>query len=86
VAKTVPYEYGMVLFRFNKDGALKQTIAHPCVSVWSVAVLNNGDIVSAGSDGYLRIFTNVKERYANQSDINVINKFIIDFQRICSKD
>ncbi|KAK3941977.1 putative ubiquitin homeostasis protein [Diplogelasinospora grovesii] len=43
-----------------------QTITHPAVSVWSLAVCHeNGDIVSGASDNMLRIFTRSSGRIAN---------------------
>ncbi|KAF9916886.1 hypothetical protein BX616_002534 [Lobosporangium transversale] len=51
--------------RVWENGALSQTIIHPCVSVWCVASLPNGDIVSGGSDGFVRVFTRNPERVAN---------------------
>ncbi|SLM34914.1 polyubiquitin binding protein (doa1 ufd3) [Lasallia pustulata] len=42
-----------------------QTITHPAISVWGVAVCQeNGDIISGASDRIVRIFSRVKERQA----------------------
>ncbi|KAF2135029.1 phospholipase A-2-activating protein [Dothidotthia symphoricarpi CBS 119687] len=42
-----------------------QTITHPALSVWTVAVCpENGDIASGTSDNLIRIFTRDKTRYA----------------------
>lgn len=42
-----------------------QTITHPAISVWGVAVCSeNGDIVSGASDRIVRIFSREKERQA----------------------
>lgn len=42
-----------------------QTITHPAISVWSVAVCQEtGDIVSGSSDKTVRVFTRNPERYA----------------------
>ncbi|KKK15067.1 polyubiquitin binding protein [Aspergillus ochraceoroseus] len=42
-----------------------QTITHPAISVWSVAVCqNNGDIVTGASDRVARVFTRSPERQA----------------------
>ncbi|KXX78574.1 Ubiquitin homeostasis protein lub1 [Madurella mycetomatis] len=42
-----------------------QTITHPAISVWSVAVCpENGDIVSGASDNVIRVFTRSAERTA----------------------
>ena len=43
--------------RIWRDGALVQTITLPAISVWSVAVLPNGDIVAGSSDAAARVFT-----------------------------
>ena len=53
---------------FLLDGICIQTITHPCVSVWTVKWLQNGDIVSGGSDGYLRIFTRDWSRIASLAE------------------
>lgn len=47
-----------------------QTITHPAISVWTVAVCpENGDIVSGASDRIVRIFTRATERYADPAAI-----------------
>ncbi|KAJ1018852.1 hypothetical protein NDA16_004656 [Ustilago loliicola] len=43
--------------RIWRDGALVQTITLPAISVWSVSVLPNGDIVAGSSDAAARVFT-----------------------------
>ncbi len=51
-----------------------QTITHPAISVWSVAVCpENGDIATGASDRLLRIFTRSEERYAAQAEIEQFN-------------
>jgi len=42
-----------------------QTITHPAISVWAVAVCENGDIVSGTSDNMARVFTRNAERTAD---------------------
>jgi phospholipase A-2-activating protein len=43
-----------------------QTITHPAISVWQVAVCpDNGDIATGASDRILRVFTRSKEREAD---------------------
>jgi phospholipase A-2-activating protein len=44
---------------------LIQSIAHPTVSVWTVDVLPNGDIVSGASDATVRVWTKAEARYAS---------------------
>lgn len=43
--------------RVWEDENLVQTITHPTQSVWTVCVLQNGDIATGGSDGVIRVFT-----------------------------
>jgi phospholipase A-2-activating protein len=51
-----------------------QTITHPAISVWSVAVCSeNGDIVTGASDRIVRIFTRAPERYADSAAIEQFN-------------
>lgn len=42
-----------------------QTITHPAISVWTVAVCPNGDIVSGASDFVVRVFTRNEGRRAD---------------------
>ncbi|EER40669.1 ubiquitin homeostasis protein lub1 [Histoplasma capsulatum H143] len=47
-----------------------QTITHPAISVWSIAVCQEtGDIVSGASDRVTRVFSRAQERHADQSVI-----------------
>jgi len=51
--------------RIWKGKECVQTIVHPAISVWSVAVCSeNGDIVSGASDKVVRVFTRSDERKA----------------------
>ena len=59
---------------FYVDGECTQTIIHPCVSVWCVATLPNGDIVSGGSDGFVRIFTRTAERVADAATLKAYDE------------
>ena len=43
---------------------LIQTLTQPCVSVWCVAALLNGDVIAGGSDGVIRVFSRAPERLA----------------------
>ncbi|KAL5022612.1 hypothetical protein ScPMuIL_001767 [Solemya velum] len=54
--------------RVWKGGESVQTIPHPCQSIWTVCTLANGDIVSGGSDGCVRVFTRAPERMASVED------------------
>lgn len=51
------------------DGECVQTIVHPAISVWSVASMPNGDIVSGCSDGVVRVFSTSEERWATAEDL-----------------
>ncbi|KAI1260388.1 ubiquitin homeostasis protein lub1 [Xylariaceae sp. FL1019] len=42
-----------------------QTITHPAISVWSVAVSPKGDIVTGASDGMARVFSRASDRVAS---------------------
>lgn len=52
-----------------------QTITHPAISVWTVAVCpENGDIVSGASDKLVRVFTRDQARHAASSEIEQFNE------------
>ncbi|KAF7904436.1 hypothetical protein EAF00_001770 [Botryotinia globosa] len=52
--------------RIWKDRQCIQTVTHPAISVWGVAVCGeNGDIVSGASDRVVRVFTKNPERFAD---------------------
>ena len=50
------------------DGKQIQTILHPAISVWSVAALPNGDLLTGASDHCARVFSRDKRRLAD-SDV-----------------
>ena len=53
--------------RVWRDSNCIQTITHPAISVWTVAVCSEtGDIASGASDRILRVFTRSQDRYADQ--------------------
>ena len=52
--------------RVWEENTVVQTIYLPAISVWSVAVLPNGDIAAATNDGCVRIFTREEGRQASQ--------------------
>lgn len=59
--------------RIWKGDQCVQTITHPAISVWSVAVCQqNGDIVSGASDRIVRVFSRSQDR---QADANSIKEF-----------
>jgi phospholipase A-2-activating protein len=52
--------------RVFRDGKCIQTITHPAISIWSVAVCEEtGDIVSGASDKTIRVFSRDPERHAD---------------------
>ncbi|KAJ9666179.1 WD repeat protein Lub1 [Coniosporium apollinis] len=56
--------------RIWKNGRCIQTITHPAISVWSVAVCaENGDIVTGASDRVVRVFSRSEDRQANAGTI-----------------
>jgi len=52
--------------RVWRDNQVTQTIYLPAISVWSVAVLDNGDIAAATNDGCVRIFSCDPTRQASK--------------------
>ncbi|XP_032511114.2 phospholipase A-2-activating protein [Danaus plexippus] len=60
----------------GEDGALRlwsgtESIALrlPAHSVWSIACLNNGDVVTGSSDGIIRVFTKDPVRFADETTL-----------------
>ncbi|KAL1602226.1 WD repeat protein Lub1 [Nothophoma quercina] len=52
-----------------------QTVTHPAISVWAVAVCpENGDIVTGSSDKLARVFTRDQARYAAATEIEQFNE------------
>lgn len=54
-----------------------QDIAMPC-SIWSVVFDENEDIIVAGSDGHLRVFTTDSSRKAQQDVEEIFNKQVVE--------
>lgn len=52
-----------------KDGKCEQTIMMPCQSIWSVTLLNNGDIVAGSSDSIARVFTADESKFASVEEM-----------------
>ncbi|CAG9808101.1 unnamed protein product [Chironomus riparius] len=48
-----------------KEGALGESLSLPVQSVWSVACMDNGDIISGSSDGIIRVFSKDPSRVAS---------------------
>lgn len=60
--------------RIWEENQCIQTITHPAISVWTVAVCpENGDIVTGASDKLARIFTRDQGRYAAPAEIEQFN-------------
>ncbi|KAB5595461.1 Phospholipase A-2-activating protein [Ceratobasidium theobromae] len=57
--------------RVWEDGELVQTITHPAISVWAVATMPNGDIVTGCSDGVIRVFSRDEKRWADAETMQV---------------
>jgi phospholipase A-2-activating protein len=56
--------------RIWKNTQCIQTITHPAISVWSVAVCHqNGDIVTGASDKAVRVFSRSQERNADEKTL-----------------
>ncbi|KAJ5238933.1 hypothetical protein N7468_003552 [Penicillium chermesinum] len=54
-----------------------QTITHPAISVWSVAVCNEtGDIVTGASDRITRVFSRSPERHASPEAIQIFDQAV----------
>lgn len=63
--------------RVWKDTQCIQTITHPAISVWSVAVCSeNGDIVTGASDRIVRVFTRSEERHAAQAVLQAFDESV----------
>ncbi|KAJ6649170.1 Phospholipase A-2-activating protein [Pseudolycoriella hygida] len=58
---------------WNSSGELGDAITLPAQSVWSVACLANGDIVTGTSDAVVRVFTKDPSRYANETVMKAFN-------------
>jgi phospholipase A-2-activating protein len=59
-----------------EGGECTQVIAHPCVSVWATAFMQNGDVVSGGSDGIVRVFSRDPSRRAPDGVIQTFNEAV----------
>ncbi|CAN0909980.1 Phospholipase A-2-activating protein [Linum grandiflorum] len=62
-----------------KDGSCVQTIEHPgCV--WDAKFLENGDIVTACSDGVVRIWTSNQNRIADKTNLEYYNSQLSEYK------
>ena len=63
--------------RIWRGSSCIQTITHPAISVWAVAIcLETGDIASGASDRILRVFTQSQERYADPGAIKAFEESV----------
>ncbi|WVQ93337.1 hypothetical protein IAU59_000405 [Kwoniella sp. CBS 9459] len=53
------------------DGEAVAQLLHPCQTVWSVSSLPNGDVVTGGSDGRVRIWSADESRHMSQEQQDV---------------
>ena len=60
---SVAEDGSMIIWRNN---ALEQSIPHPC-GLWCVTVLPNGDFITGGHDGNIRIFSKDANRNNSES-------------------
>ena len=58
-------------FLHTLGGSCAQTVELPCVSVWSVHVMECGDIVVGGSDSVARVFTLDTTKLASSEHLSV---------------
>ncbi|EGW32320.1 uncharacterized protein SPAPADRAFT_61395 [Spathaspora passalidarum NRRL Y-27907] len=58
------------------NGGPIQVITLPCISIWCVDVLSNGDFAVGSSDNQIRIFTNDKSRYAPVDELVELRKAV----------
>lgn len=56
--------------RIWRDGTLLQVITLPCVSVWCVSPLDNGDFCVGCSDKTVRVFSREPSRQASQQELS----------------
>jgi phospholipase A-2-activating protein len=63
--------------RVWKGSECIQTVTHPAISVWTVAVCKEtGDIVSGASDGVARVFTRSSDRLADAETLRMFDEAI----------
>lgn len=66
---------------WSSSGTLVQTLTLPAISVWSVATLSDGDLVTATNDGLVRVFSRIPAHKASAEQIEVsLPLFYASFQ------
>ncbi|KAF5295352.1 hypothetical protein FQR65_LT01542 [Abscondita terminalis] len=63
--------------RYWQDGLNTETFQLPAQSVWSVACLPNGDVVTGSSDSVVRIFTQDETRIADESLLKAFEEEVL---------
>jgi hypothetical protein len=48
------------------DDGSNQSMLHPCQTVWAVGQMEDGDLVTAGSDGRVRLWSQDESRIATE--------------------
>ncbi|KAI8429183.1 hypothetical protein MSG28_007720 [Choristoneura fumiferana] len=72
----------------GEDGSVRLWAGGDCIceirlpvhSVWSVACMDNGDIVTGSSDGVVRVFTKDPARYADEATLKVFDEEVEKMQ------
>jgi phospholipase A-2-activating protein len=63
--------------RVWNNGQCVQTITHPAISVWTVAVSKeSGDIVSGASDKIVRVFSRIQQRQADEDTLRTFDEAV----------
>lgn len=69
-----------------QNGNNIQTITLPAQSVWSVACLSNGDIVTGSSDGVVRVFTRDPARTADEQQLKLFEEEVANLNVASSQE
>ncbi|GLV44358.1 Phospholipase A2 activator protein [Carabus blaptoides fortunei] len=69
-----------------QNGNNTQTVTLPAQSVWSVACLTNGDIVTGSSDGVVRVFTRDPARIADEQQLKLFEEEVANLNVTSSQD
>lgn len=67
----------LLILVWNQSGINTQTIFLPCISIWCLDTLTNGDIAVGGNDGFIRIFTRSSERHAPIAEITAFDEAVV---------
>lgn len=58
-----------------------ETLLHPCQTVWAVTQSDDGDIATAGSDGYIRVWSKHPDRQAS-AEIRDVSPIVLSSRRM----